>query len=121
MKKIEDLVADLQQRGVNDESLNKMLANRDNLLKKYNDFKDKTEEHYKKSATMIKTSLDTNESQVRAKIKELLKANRTDEEKAKIAENLAKMKAGRLKKQGKSTENDEDDDYFHKEKWKFGI
>ena len=71
--------------------------------------------------SMIKASLDTNESQIRAKIKELLKANRTDEEKAKIAENLAKMKAGRLKKQGKSPENDNDDDYFHKEKWKFGI
>lgn len=121
MKKIETLVEDLNRRGVNDESLNTMLANRDNLLDKYNDFKNKTEEHYKQSATMIKASLDTNESQIRAKIKELLKANRTDEEKAKIADKLAKMKAGRLKKQGKSPENDKDDDYFQKEKWIFGI
>ena len=119
MKKIETLVACLQQRGVNDETLNGMLERRKNLMNKYNQFKNGKDEKQKQSATMLMASLTKIEVEVRAEIKELLKANRTDEEKAKIAENLAKMKAGRLKKQDKSPEND--DDYFHKEKWKFGI
>ena len=121
MKKIETLISDLQQRGVNDETLNGMLGRRNSLLNKYNQFKDGKEEKQKQSATMLRASLDKIEVEVRAKIKELLKANSTDEEKAKFAENLAKMNAGRLKKQGKSPEYDSNDDYFHKERWKFGI
>lgn len=121
MKKIETLVADLQKRCVNDEVLNKLLTQRENLQKRYAQFNKINDEKQKQSATMLKASLDNIEVKIRARIKELLKANRTEEEKTAIANRMAKMKEAKLKKRGLPSENDQNDDYFHKEKWNFGI
>lgn len=121
MKKIETLIAELQQRGVNDDELNNLLAKRGNVLNKYNLFKNGNDDKQKQSATMLKASLDKIEVSIRAKIKELLKANRTEEEKDEIAKRMAKMNEGRQKKQGNPSGEDPNDDYFHKDRWKFGI